>query len=175
MTVAKAAALVLIAAGGLACGQSTAKILERIEGGTPPSSNIRMDVFLLRAVSSCAVGPPCASSNPDECFFITDAAGARISFDPDSRTAVESCNAASSRPSAPLIRRVRLTALMTAVEPQQPCYLSHIDATAAAPVDGVPYRQTLIVGHHPQRLPGAPLSVPDQSIAFTECGQHRDR
>ena len=83
MRVAKAAALVLIAAGGLACGQSTAKILERLEGGTPPSSNIRMDVFLLRAVSSCAVGPPCASSNPDECFFITDAAGARISFDPD--------------------------------------------------------------------------------------------
>lgn len=83
MTVAKAVALVLIAAGGLACGQSTAKILERIEGGTPPSSNLRMDVFLLRAVSSCAVGPPCASSNPDECFVITDAAGARISFDPD--------------------------------------------------------------------------------------------
>ena len=37
----------------------------------------------LRAVSSCAVGPPCASSNPDECFFITDAAGVRITFDPD--------------------------------------------------------------------------------------------
>ena len=52
-------------------------------GGTPPSSNIRTDIFLLRAVSSCAVGPPCASSNPDECFVITDAAGGRTSFDPD--------------------------------------------------------------------------------------------
>jgi hypothetical protein len=24
-------------------------------------------------------------------------------------------------------------------------------------------------------LPGPPLSIPDQSIAFTECGQHHDR
>jgi hypothetical protein len=100
--------------------------------------------------------------------------GMRISFDPDSRTVVESCNAASSRPNALLIRRVRLTALMTAVEPQQPGYLSHSDA-AAAPVDRVPQRQTLIVSHCPQRLPSAPLSVPDQSIAFTGCGQHGNR
>jgi hypothetical protein len=27
----------------------------------------------------------------------------------------------------------------------------------------------------PERLPGAPLSVPDQSIAFTKCRQHFDR
>jgi hypothetical protein len=83
VTGSKAAGLVLAAAGGLACGSSTAKILERIDGGTPPSSNIRTDVFLVRAVSSCAVGPPCTSPNPDECFFITDAAGGRISFDPE--------------------------------------------------------------------------------------------
>jgi hypothetical protein len=65
----------------------------------------------------------------------------RISFDPDSRTVVESCNAASSRPSAPLIRRVRLTALMTAVEPQQPCYL------------GVPpsFRTADLLGSIPER------------------------
>jgi hypothetical protein len=73
----------LLSAGGLSCGSSTATILERVDGATPPSSNIRMDVFLLRAVSSCAVGPPCASSNPDACFFLTDAAGGRISFDLD--------------------------------------------------------------------------------------------
>ena len=63
---------------------------------------------------------------------------------------------------------------MSVVEPQQPGYLSHSEA-AAAPVDGFPDRQTLAVGHGPQSLPGPPLSIPDQSIAFTECGQHRDR
>src|SRR5215217_9748765 len=66
------------------------------------------------------------------------------------------------------------TALMNVVEPQQPGYLSHSDA-AAAPVDRFPYRQTLVVSHRPQRLPSAPLSIPDQSIAFTKRGQHRDR
>jgi len=63
---------------------------------------------------------------------------------------------------------------MIAVEPQQPGYLSHSEA-AAAPVDRLPQRQTLLVGHRPQGLPGAPLSVPDESIAFTERGQHGDR
>ena len=63
---------------------------------------------------------------------------------------------------------------MTAVEPQQPGYLAHSDA-AAAPVERFLHRQTLIVSHRPQRLPSPPLSIPDQSIAFTECGQHRDR
>jgi hypothetical protein len=78
-----------------------------------------------------------------------------------------------ARPGLPLIRRVVLTALMTALEPQQPGYLSHSDA-AAAPVDRFPYRQTLIVGHRPQCLPSAPLRVPDESIAFGKRGQHRD-
>ena len=63
---------------------------------------------------------------------------------------------------------------MTDLEPQQPGYLSHSDA-AAAPLDGFTQRKTLIIGHPSQRLPSAPLSVPDQSIAFTERGQHRDR
>jgi hypothetical protein len=59
---------------------------------------------------------------------------------------------------------------MTAVEPQQPGYLSQSDA-AAAPVDCFPQRQTLIVVHHPQRLRSAPLGVSDEGIAFTERGQ----
>jgi hypothetical protein len=63
---------------------------------------------------------------------------------------------------------------MSVVEPQQSGYLSHSDA-AAAPVDSFPYRQTLVVSHRPQRLASPPLSIPDQSIAFTKCGQHRDR
>jgi hypothetical protein len=61
------------------------------------------------------------------------------------------------------------TALMTAVEPRQPGYLSHSDA-ATAPVDGFPDRQTLVVGHCPHRLPSASLGVPDESIAFSERG-----
>jgi hypothetical protein len=63
---------------------------------------------------------------------------------------------------------------MTAVETQQPGYLSHGDA-AAAPVDRFPQRQTLIVSHRPQRLPSALLSVPNQGIAFSKRGQHCDR
>jgi hypothetical protein len=98
----------------------------------------------------------------------------RVSFDPNSRTVAESCNAAHSRPGLPLIRRVRLAALMTAVEPQQPGYFSHSDA-AAAPVDRFPQRKTLIAGHCPQRLPSALLSAPNESIAFTQRGQHRGR
>jgi len=63
---------------------------------------------------------------------------------------------------------------MTAVEAQQPGYLSHSDA-AAAPVDRLPQRQTLIVSHCPHRLRSAPLSVPNQSIAFTQRRQHHHR
>jgi hypothetical protein len=40
------------------------------------------------------------------------------------------------------------TAPMTAVEPQQPGYLSHRDA-AAAPIDRFPQRKGLVVGHRP--------------------------
>jgi hypothetical protein len=58
---------------------------------------------------------------------------------------------------------------MTAVQAQQPGFLSHSDA-AAAPLDRFPQRQTLILGHRPQRLPRAPLSVPDESIPFTKGG-----
>jgi hypothetical protein len=59
------------------------------------------------------------------------------------------------------------TALVIAIEPQQPAYLSHSDA-AAAPVERLPHRQTLVVSHRPQRSPCPPLSIPKQSIAFTE-------
>jgi hypothetical protein len=71
-----------LVAGGLACGGSSAKILERLDGSTPPSSNPRVDVFLVRSVSSCAVGPACASPNPDLCFYVADGGGARVQFDP---------------------------------------------------------------------------------------------
>ena len=35
--------------------------------------------------------------------------------------------------------------------------------------------ETLLVGHRPQRVASAPLSVPNESIAFPERGQHLDR
>jgi hypothetical protein len=63
---------------------------------------------------------------------------------------------------------------MIAVEPQQPGYLSHSDA-ATAPVDRLAHRQSFVLRHRLQRLPSAPFSVTDESIAFTECGQHCDR
>jgi hypothetical protein len=69
----------------------------------------------------------------------------------------------AARPAGPACRSSDasvLTALMSAVEPQQPGYLSPRDA-AAAPLDRFPQRQTLIVSHRPQRLPSALLSVPD--------------
>jgi hypothetical protein len=66
------------------------------------------------------------------------------------------------------------TALVSAVKPQQPVYLSH-NAAAAAQSAASHTDKPLVVGHRPQRLPSALLSVPDESIAFTKRGQHRDR
>jgi hypothetical protein len=86
-------------------------------------------------------------------------------------------NHATPRPAGSVCRSSDmsvLTALVIAGEPHQPAYLSHSHA-AAAPVDRFTQRQTLIVGHRPQRLPSAQLSVPHESIAFSKRGQHRDR
>jgi hypothetical protein len=69
-------------ATGLACTGSSAKILERLDGGTPPGSTVRVDVFLVRAASSCAVGPACTSPDKDQCFHVADGNGARVEFDP---------------------------------------------------------------------------------------------
>ena len=71
------------------------------------------------------------------------------------RTPAPWSNHAAPRPAGPACRSSHaavLTALMTAVEPHQPGYLSHSDA-AAAPVDRLPQRQALIVSHRPQRFP----------------------
>jgi hypothetical protein len=78
-----AVALAVAAAGGLACTGSSAKILERLDGGTPPGSTLRVDVLLVRSASSCAVGPACTSPDMDQCFFVADGSGARVEFDPD--------------------------------------------------------------------------------------------
>jgi len=65
-----------------ACSGSSAKILERLDGATPPGSTLRVDMFLVRAVSSCAVGPACTSPDSDQCFTVADRSGVRESFDP---------------------------------------------------------------------------------------------
>ena len=63
---------------------------------------------------------------------------------------------------------------MTALESQQPGYLSHSDA-AATPVDRFPYGQTLIFGHCPQRLPNPPLSVRTRASRSPSAVTRRDR
>jgi hypothetical protein len=76
---------------------------------------------------------------------------------------------APSRPGLALIRRVDLERSDNCRRAAAAGYLSHSEA-AAAPVDGFTDRQTLVVSHCPQSLPCALLSVPDESIAFTERG-----
>jgi hypothetical protein len=51
---------------------------------------------------------------------------------------------------------------MTALELHQPAYLSHCHA-AATPDSRLPQGQTLLVGHRPQSLPSALLSVPTRT------------
>ena len=62
-------------ATGAGCNGSTARILERIDAASPPTSNPRLDLFLLRSVSTCAVGNPCVSAQANQCFTIADANG----------------------------------------------------------------------------------------------------
>ena len=64
----------------LGCGNTTGRILETIDAGSPPSATLRVDSFLLRTVSSCAVGTACASTDPTQCFSIGDSSGPRVSF-----------------------------------------------------------------------------------------------
>jgi hypothetical protein len=98
--------------------------------------------------------------------------GTRISFDRNRRTVAD-----QGKPAPSLARSSDasvLTALMTAVEPQQPGCLPHSD-TAAAPGDRFPQRQALVLSHCSQGLPSAPFSVPHLGIPFPKRGQYRDR
>lgn len=81
ITAAALALLAVLAATTVACGGSSGKILQRLDGGTPPGSNLRVDVFLVRAASTCAVGPACTSPDRDQCFYVADRSGARVEFD----------------------------------------------------------------------------------------------
>ncbi len=76
-------AALLVGAVVSGCGQTSSKILERIDAATPPGSNLRMDVFVVRSATTCAIGPACASASAAQCFTLSDATGPRIMFDPD--------------------------------------------------------------------------------------------
>lgn len=85
---ATAAALVAALASaaalaGAACGGPSAKVLERLDGATPPGSTPRVDVFLLRSVATCAVGRACTAGDSSQCFYVADSTGPRISFSTD--------------------------------------------------------------------------------------------
>ncbi|HEX6764932.1 MAG TPA: hypothetical protein VF103_05625, partial [Polyangiaceae bacterium] len=93
------AAVALFALG--ACGETAGSVLAPIPehpadgasgGGTgmPPGSNLRVDAFLVRDVSSVAIGEPCGRNNdPDmrmgggDCFEFEDSSGAGIAFRSD--------------------------------------------------------------------------------------------
>jgi len=66
------------------CGGTSGKVLERIDPTTPPASNLRLDVLVVRALSTCVIGNPCSSSDSSQCYFVTDAGGVRTTFDPGS-------------------------------------------------------------------------------------------
>jgi hypothetical protein len=60
------------------------------------------------------------------------------------------------------------TALVSAVKPQQPVYLSHSEHQSAASHTDKPSSSVILCAACPARR-----SVPDESIAFTKRGQHR--
>jgi hypothetical protein len=74
-----AALAIALAAAGAGCGGTSGKVLERND--VPPGSNLRVDVFLLRSVSTCAAGSPC--TDPAQCFTLSDATGTRAAFAAD--------------------------------------------------------------------------------------------
>ncbi len=64
------------------CGTSSGPVLERVEPRVPPEANLRADVLLVRRVDSCAIGTPCDSRDPDDCFYLSDASGPVLEFEP---------------------------------------------------------------------------------------------
>ncbi|HEY4159565.1 MAG TPA: hypothetical protein VGM29_15755, partial [Polyangiaceae bacterium] len=66
----------------LACGSTSGPVLEQIPPRLPPGSNLRVDVLSVRDITSCAIGNPCQSNNPANCFALSDANGPVQTFDP---------------------------------------------------------------------------------------------
>jgi hypothetical protein len=75
------AIVVLLLAG---CGGTSGKVLERVDPTMPPGTNLRMDVLMVRSLSSCAIGNPCRLADTPQCYAVADAAGKGMAFDPAS-------------------------------------------------------------------------------------------
>jgi len=67
-----------------ACGSTSGPVLEGIKEVEPPDSNLRVEVFLVRDVRSCAIGEACRSADPSDCFTLSDASGVHLAFRPES-------------------------------------------------------------------------------------------
>lgn len=65
-----------------ACGTSSGTVLERRPESEPPGSNLRVDVFVVGEVRSCAVGSACEANDPQECFYLADDSGPQVTFSP---------------------------------------------------------------------------------------------
>jgi hypothetical protein len=81
---APAALLAVAVAAAASCGDTSGKVLARIDPAMPPGSNVRLDVLVVRALSTCVIGNPCTSSDPSQCYYVTDSSGARTTYDPGS-------------------------------------------------------------------------------------------
>jgi hypothetical protein len=93
MRIVSRATFTLLPLVALACGESSGSVLERVPDNDrgsdstdgPPETHLRMDVFFILDVESCAVGEPCdRNDDPDsrdgECFRFEDEFGTEISF-----------------------------------------------------------------------------------------------
>lgn len=78
---ARAIVVALVAAG---CGGTSGKVLERVDPTMPPGTNLRMDVLMVRSLSTCAIGNPCRLADTSQCYAVADAAGKGMLFDPGS-------------------------------------------------------------------------------------------
>jgi len=77
------------AAALVGCGGTSAKVLARVDGAAPLGPSPRVDVFLLRSVSTCAVGKACTAGDASQCFYLADSTGSRVSFSTDGLRFVE--------------------------------------------------------------------------------------
>lgn len=80
--IARMLGLLSAAFAAVGCGTNGGPVLELIEPRVPPEAHPRMDVLLVRRVESCAIGEPCSSTDPDECFHLSDASGPAVLFEP---------------------------------------------------------------------------------------------
>src|SRR4029079_18385778 len=75
---------VVVARVAAGCGGTSGKVLERVDPTMPPGTNLRMDVLMVRSLSTCAIGNPCRLADTSPCYTVAGAARQGMSFDPAS-------------------------------------------------------------------------------------------